>query len=265
MKKIGPISKLTCELKNPILYKFNIGNQSFDLNNYIGKNIKIKFLDKINCIECGNKIKKTFMQGFCYPCFIKSPKTSECIFKPHLCRAHLGESKDMEWSKKYCLSDQYVYLSITSNLKVGVTRYTQIPNRWIDQGAHHAIKLAKVPNRYLAGMIEIQLSKYISDRTQWRKMLQGNYEQIDLLNKKKELAKLLSSEYQKYISTNDTIQNLFYPQLNQLEKIKSINIEKTPLIDGEITGIKGQYIIIDNLYVLNVRKYTGYSFEIEII
>ncbi len=265
MKKIGSISKLTCEFKNPILYKFNIGNQSFDLNNYIGKNIKIKFLDKINCIECGNKIKKTFMQGFCYPCFIKSPKTSECIFKPHLCRAHLGESKDMEWSKKYCLSDQYVYLSITSNLKVGVTRYTQIPNRWIDQGAHHAIKLAKVPNRYLAGMIEIELSKYISDRTQWRKMLQGNYEQIDLLNKKKELAKLLSSEYQKYIITDNTIQNLFYPQLNQLEKIKSINIEKTPLIDGKITGIKGQYIIIDNLYVLNVRKYTGYSFEIEII
>ena len=265
MKKIGSISKLTSEFKNPILYKFNIGNQSFDLNNYIGKNIKIKFLDKINCIECGNKIKKTFMQGFCYPCFIKSPKTSECIFKPHLCRAHLGESKDMEWSKKYCLSDQYVYLSITSNLKVGVTRYTQIPNRWIDQGAHHAIKLAKVPNRYLAGMIEIELSKYISDRTQWRKMLQGNYEQIDLINKKKELAKLLSSEYQKYIITDNTIQNLFYPQLNQLEKIKSINIEKTPLIDGEITGIKGQYIIIDNLYVLNVRKYTGYSFEIEII
>ena len=265
MKKIGSISKLTCEFKNPILYKFNIGNQSFDLNNYIGKNIKIKFLDKINCIECGNKIKKTFMQGFCYPCFIKSPKTSECIFKPHLCRAHLGESKDMEWSKKYCLSDQYVYLSITSNLKVGVTRYNQIPNRWIDQGAHHAIKLAKVPNRYLAGMIEIKLSKYISDRTQWRKMLQGNYEQIDLINKKKELAKLLSSEYQKYISTNNKIQNLFYPQLNQLEKIKSINIEKTPLIDGQLTGIKGQYIIIDNLYVLNVRKYTGYSFEIEII
>tara|TARA_B100001094_G_scaffold237558_1_gene232803 strand:+ start:1652 stop:2449 length:798 start_codon:yes stop_codon:yes gene_type:complete len=265
MKKIGSISKLTCEFKNPILYKFNIGNQSFDLNNYIGKNIKIKFLDKINCIECGNKIKKTFMQGFCYPCFIKSPKTSECIFKPHLCRAHLGESKDIEWSKKYCLSDQYVYLSITSNLKVGVTRHTQIPNRWIDQGAHHAIKLAKVPNRYLAGMIEIELSKYISDRTQWRKMLQGNYNQIDLLNKKKELAKLLSSEYQKYIITDNTIQNLFYPQLNQLEKIKSINIDKTPLIDGELTGIKGQYIIIDNLYVLNVRKYTGYSFEIEII
>jgi hypothetical protein len=264
MKKIGSISKLSCEFKNPILYKFNIGNQSFDLNNYIGKNIKIKFLDEIYCIECSAKIKKTFMQGFCYPCFIKSPKTSECIFKPHLCRAHLGESKDMQWSKKYCLSDQYVYLSITSNLKVGVTRYTQIPNRWIDQGAHHAIKLAKVPNRYLAGVIEIKISKYISDRTQWRKMLQGNYEKIDLLNKKKELVKLLPFEFQKYISKDNTIKNLFYPQLNQLEKIKSINIEKTPLIEGEITGIKGQYIIIDNLYVFNVRKYTGYNFEIEI-
>tara|TARA_Y100000994_G_C15697339_1_gene443811 strand:+ start:1396 stop:2199 length:804 start_codon:yes stop_codon:yes gene_type:complete len=265
IKKIGSISKLSSEFKNPILYKFNIGEDSFDLNNLIEKKIKIKFLEKINCIECGAKIKKTFMQGFCYPCFMKSPRTSECIFKPHLCKAHLGESKDMKWSQKYCLSDQYVYLSITSNLKVGVTRHTQIPDRWIDQGAHHAIKFAKVPNRYLAGMIEVEISKHISDRTQWRKMLQGNYEQIDLVNKKKELAKLLSIEYQEYMVKDNTIYDLYYPQLKKLEKIKSINIEKTPSMEGVLTGIKGQYLVIDNLYVLNIRKYTGYTFEIEII
>ena len=171
----------------------------------------------------------------------------------------------MKWSQKYCLSNQYVYLSITSNLKVGVTRFSQIPNRWIDQGAHHAIKFAKVPNRYLAGMIEVEISKYISDRTQWRKMLQGNYEQIDLIKKKNELASLLPSKYQKYLITDNKIYDLFYPQIKKLEKIKSINIEKTPTIEGVLTGIKGQYMIIDNLYVLNVRKYTGYTFEIEFI
>ena len=171
----------------------------------------------------------------------------------------------MEWSEKYCLSEQFVYLSLTSNLKVGVTRHTQIPTRWIDQGAHQAIKFAKVPNRYLAGMIEIEVSKYMSDRTQWRKMLQGNYDSIDLSDKKNGIAELLSDKYHKYLLSDNDVIDLVYPQLEQLDKIKSINIEKNPNIIGTLTGIKGQYLIIDNLYVLNVRKYTGYSFQVEII
>ena len=265
MKNYGSISKLSATLNNPILYKFYIGESSFDLNDLIGKTIKIDFSGEINCIECGAKINKTFMQGFCYPCFIKSPRTSECIFKPHLCRAHEGEARDMEWSEQYCLSEQFVYLSLTSNLKVGVTRHTQIPTRWIDQGAHHAIKFAKVPNRYLAGMIELEVSNHISDRTQWRKMLKGDYEAINLVNKKNELTELLPNKYHKYLIKNNDITDLFYPQLEKLDTIKSINIDKTPNISGTLTGIKGQYLVIDNLYVLNVRKYTGYSFQIEII
>ena len=264
MKNYGQISKLSAVLKSPILYKFNIGDTSFDLNNHIGDNIKINFSGEIHCIECGKKINKTFMQGFCYPCFILSPKTSDCIFKPHLCRAHEGESRDMKWSEIYCLSNQYVYLSLTSNLKVGVTRFNQIPTRWIDQGAHHAIKFAKVPNRYLAGMIEVEISKYISDRTQWRKMLQGDYEKLNLATKKNELVKILPEKYHQYIHSDNSITDLKYPQIKQLDKIKSINIEKTPNVNGILTGIKGQYLIIDNLYVLNVRKYTGYTFQVEV-
>ena len=125
------------------------------------------------------------MQGFCYPCFINSPMTSECILRPHLCKAQEGTSRDMQWSKKHCLQDHYVYLALTSNLKVGVTRKTQIPTRWIDQGAHYTIKFSKTPNRFLAGCIELEISKYISDRTQWRKMLQGDFEKINLIEKKK--------------------------------------------------------------------------------
>ena len=204
------------------------------------------------------------MQGYCYRCFITSPKTSECIFKPHLCRAHIGEARDLEWSKAHCLKEQYVYLSLTSNLKVGVTRDTQIPTRWIDQGAHSAIKFAKTPNRYLAGMIEVEISKYISDRTNWRKMLQGDYNKINLKEKKKELTGLLTNEYKQYLSIDNTITNINYPQLDNLSKIKSINLEKTPNVKGILTGIKGQYLIFDNLYVLNIRKYTGYHFTIDI-
>ncbi len=263
MKKYyGQISKLSSKLNEIISYKMNIGNEKIDLNKNLGKQINIKFNDEINCIECDRKINKTYMQGYCYPCFISSPKTSDCIFKPHLCKAHEGKSRDMNWSKKNCLIDQYVYLSLTSNLKVGVTKHTQIPTRWIDQGAHFAIKLAKTPNRYKAGLIEHKISQYISDRTKWRQMLQGKYENIDLLAIKNKMKKLLPNELKVHIDNDDTVTTLKYPQPNTLEKIISINLEKTPKIIGQLTGIKGQYIIIDNLYVLNVRKYTGYFLEI---
>ena len=241
-----------------------IGDQEILLNQYIGQSINIEFKGDIYCINCDKKIKKTFMQGYCYPCFLQSPQTSECIFKPHLCKAHLGESRDMEWSKKNCLTDTYVYLSLTSHLKVGVTRASHIPSRWIDQGAHYAIKFAKTPNRYLAGMIEVELSQHISDRTQWRKMIQGDYINMNLLDKKNELSNLLSHKMQEYILNDDEITSLQYPGINKPEKIKSINLDKNPELKGKLTGIKGQYLILDNQNVINVRKYTGYTLNINL-
>ena len=260
----GKISKLNSQLLQPIEYFLPIGDQIIPINNYINSEFEIDFTNNIFCINCNKKIKKTFMQGYCYPCFLTIPQTSDCIFKPHLCRAHKGESRDMKWSKKNCLTTTYVYLSITSNLKVGVTRESHIPSRWIDQGAHHAIKLAKCPNRYIAGMIELEISKHISDRTQWRKMIQGVYDVMDLLDEKKKLIKSLSEKYKIYKSTNDTIVSFQYPNQNKPEKIKSINMDKTNSFAGKLTGIKGQYMIFDNEYVLNVRKYTGYIFQIKI-
>ena len=184
-KYYGQISKLITELTNPISYKLPIGNNTIDMNGLINTNINLSFDGEIRCIACDNKIKKTFMQGYCYPCFISSPQTSECILKPELCRAHEGEARDMEWSEKYCLTDQYIYLALTSNLKVGVTRHTQIPTRWIDQGAHKTIVFAKTPNRYLAGMIEKEVSQHISDKTYWRRMLLGEYPNLNLVDEKK--------------------------------------------------------------------------------
>ena len=256
----GKISKLTTQLSNPIEYFLPIGEEKIDLKKYFNYEFEIVFNGDIFCINCNKKINKTFMQGYCYPCFLQSPQTSECIFKPHLCRAHIGESRDMKWSEKNCLTTTYVYLSLTSNLKVGVTRSSHIPSRWIDQGAHQAIKLAKCPNRYTAGVIEVEISKHISDRTQWRAMLKGEYDKsINLIIEKKNLSKLITPEYTQYINNNTDILHIAYPGNVKFEKIKSINLHKNSNIKGKFVVIKGQYLIINNDFVFNVRKYTGYT------
>ena len=255
----GQISKLISEIGDPICYHLPIGNKTIELNSLLNKNIKFQFDGEIRCVECNTKIKKTFMQGYCYPCFISSPKTSECILRPELCRAHKGAARDMKWAEEHCLQDQYAYLSLTSNLKVGVTRHTQLPTRWIDQGAHKALILAKTPNRYLAGMIEKKLSQQISDRTYWRRMLLGEYPDLNLINEKKRLSKILNKEYHQYITSNTSVTHLKYPFIASPEKISSLNFEKTPIIEGKLTGIKGQYLFIDNNTVLNIRKFTGYT------
>ena len=254
----GQISKLTAHLREPIEYLLPIGKQMLPLNKLLGKYIIFEFNNEIRCIECDAKIKKTYMQGYCYPCFIESPKTSECILKPELCRAHEGEARDMKWAKKHCLQDQYVYLSLTSNLKVGVTRHTQIPTRWIDQGAHKALIFAKTPNRYTAGIIEKILSQHISDRTYWRRMLLEEYPDIDLNKEKKKLIKLLGPKLKIFTTSDNQEIKLNYPVKHKPEKIKSLNFDKTPIIKGKLMGIKGQYLFLDNEFVLNIRKYTGY-------
>ena len=264
MEFTGQISKMVPSIGNPIEYVLPIGEKKLILNKHIGELIQIKFNDEIRCINCKNKIKKTYMQGYCYPCFISLPQTEDCVFKPHLCKAHLGEARDMDWAKNNCLVSTYVYLSLTSNLKVGVTRHSHIPSRWIDQGAHYAIRFAKTPNRYLAGLIESEISKYISDRTQWRRMILGQYDELDLIDKKNDLHEYLPNNLEKYYLNDENIVELKYPIINNLEKIKSFNIEKFKTINKKLIGIKGQYLMFDDNHVLNVRKYTGYNFTIKV-
>ena len=142
------LKKMKSEHVDPICYHIPIGDKFAPIHKYLGQLIKIDFLDQINCIECDKQINKTFAQGYCYPCFIQSPNTSECILRPELCRAQEGEARDMQWAKEHCLKEHFVYLSLTAGAKIGVTRATQIPTRWIDQGAIQALKFAKTSNRY---------------------------------------------------------------------------------------------------------------------
>ena len=263
MQFVGMLKKMKSEHVDPICYHIPIGEQLAPIHKYLGQLIKIDFLDQINCIECDKQINKTFAQGYCYPCFIQSPNTSECILRPELCRAQEGEARDMQWAKEHCLKEHFVYLSLTAGAKIGVTRSTQIPTRWIDQGAVQALKFAKTSNRYEAGCIEVQMKNHISDRTAWQRMLKNDIdESVDLYKLKEELVGVISSDLKSFILENEKIEYINYPSISFPEKIKSLNLLKVNHIEGILIAIKGQYLLFDNNTVINIRKHTGFKIQL---
>lgn len=264
MKSRGNLRKMTAGYDNddpsrPVSYSLPVGSDSIPLNNLAGKRVRMEYLGKINCINCGREIKKTFAQGYCYPCFISLPQTEACMLHPEKCQAHIGISRDMEWSGRHCLQDHYVYLALSPGLKVGVTRRSQVPVRWIDQGASETIKLAVTPDRYTAGQLEVELKKHLSDKTNWRHMLTGhNYPATDLAEEKRRVHQLLPAEMQEYYCDDNRIYRFVYPVRVYPDKVRPLNLEKDRIIEAVLDGIKGQYMIFEGGYVLNIRKYGGY-------
>ena len=261
----GTLFKMQTKLVNPIEYQLPIGDELLFMNHLIGKYIVLKWEKEIYCIACGRKINKSFSQGFCYPCFISAPETSECILRPELCEAHKGIARDMVWAEHHCLQKHYVYLAISSGVKVGVTRSTQIPTRWMDQGAWKVIRLAQTPNRYLAGLIEVELKKYVSDRTQWQRMLKNQLvKDLSLVDKKQEMLGHLENDLKQYECMDNEIVEINYPVNEYPETVKSLSFDKIDLIEGRLWGIKGQYLIFDDGMVLNIRKHNGYLINLEV-
>ncbi len=247
-----------------IQYTLPLGEQKIFMNKLLGKQITLEYLGHIHCIKCGRETRKSFSQGYCYPCFSTAPETEECVLRPELCRAHEGVARDMEYAKKHCLSDQVVYLSLTSGIKVGVTRASQVPTRWIDQGAIRALEFARTPNRYMAGLLEVALKNHLADKTNWRKMLSGSDPgDMDLSQEKQRLTPLVPTELAAYISDDRLAIKLEYPVLQYPEKIKSLNFEKDPIVSGVLNGIKGQYLMLDQNRVINMRKFGGYLIRLQ--
>ena len=53
-----------------------------------------------------------------------------------------------------------------------------------------------------------------------------------------------------------------FPVLQFPEKVKSLNFDKQPIVEGVLQGIKGQYLMFDT-GVLNIRKFGGYHVHLE--
>jgi hypothetical protein len=240
------------------------------LNALLGKQIRLEYLGDIHCTNCGRRSKKSFSQGYCYPCFTKLPQCDTCIMSPEKCHYEQGTCRDPSWGEEFCFTDHYVYLANSSGVKVGITRGSQIPTRWVDQGATQAMPIFRVKSRYQAGLIEDCLREHVADRTHWQKMLKGNSDAVDL----EEIRDSIVAQSESGLSVIEqkfgllAIQRLYHQQIVDInfpvlefpEKVKSLNLDKQPIVEGVLQGIKGQYLILDT-GVINIRKFTAYNVQ----
>ncbi|MCC4274740.1 DUF2797 domain-containing protein [Marinomonas communis] len=268
----GSIRKMPAKVVDgKVSYELKLGDQLFPLEQAIGQKVSLNFTGSINCIHCGRASKKSFSQGYCYPCFKKLAACDTCIMSPEKCHYYEGTCREPEWAEKYCMQSHYVYLSNTTSLKVGITRGDQLPTRWIDQGATQARAMFLVENRRMSGLVETLFKSEVADKTNWRNMLKGLDVEIDLESEQERLINrlwegldALQNEYGlqsiQELSADNVTHEFVYPVLEYPTKIASINAEKTPLVEGTLMGIKGQYWILDT-GVINLRKYTGYEAE----
>lgn len=267
----GSIRKMASQVSvdGKVSYQLNLGEISVNMNDLLGKKVSLNFDGAIHCINCSRVTKKSFSQGFCYPCFKKLAACDTCIMSPEKCHFHLGTCREPEWAEKYCMQSHYVYLANSSGIKVGITRGDQLPTRWIDQGATQGRAIFSVQNRRLSGLVETLFKQEVADKTNWRNMLKGNADDLDLEFEQERLISLLEEgldglQYEFGIqsitdlSEQNQTHKFEYPVLSFPTKVVSINAEKTPLVEGTLLGIKGQYWLLDT-GVINIRKYTGYQ------
>lgn len=264
MKYQGVLKKMNTEFSEIIKYYLEMENDFLNLNQLLDRKIEIQF-KSFQCMCCSKK-KKIFRQGFCYDCFYEQAQAGDWIMKPELSTAHLGiEDRDLEYEKSVQLQPHIVYLALSSEIKVGVTRKTQVPTRWIDQGASKALAILEVPNRYLAGVAEVALKGFVTDKTSWQKMLKNTISEGDLVAKRNELKEYLPEEVLPYfLEDNADVYDLEYPVNQYPEKIKSLNILKAQSYEGVLKGVKGQYLIFEDGTVFNVRNNEGLVVSINV-
>ena len=268
----GPIRKMISELKSPVAYTLPLGDARVAMNPLVGTMLTMRFSWRILCVACGRETKKSFNQGYCFPCFRSLAECDLCVMRPETCHFHLGTCRDPAWAEDHCMQSHVVYIANSSGLKVGITRGSQIPTRWIDQGATQAVPVFRVKSRFHSGLIESALKKHVSDRTDWRRMLKGANPIEDLAASAKSIVETASADMEglndgqgvlQPVRLDESVVEIEYPVVEYPEKVSSLNFDKTPEVRGLLQGIKGQYLILDG-GVINMRKFTGYEVELSI-
>lgn len=262
----GRLEKMVSRHETPISYELVLNQQRMLLNDLIGQNLTLQHTGSIYCLHCNMPTSKSFNQGYCYSCFSKLAQCDMCMMKPETCHHAYGTCRDNQFAAAVCFQPHIVYLSNTSGLKVGITRQTQIPTRWIDQGAVQALPILKVASRHLSGLVETLLAKHVADKTQWQRMLKHQIEPLDLITERNRLFEICAKELNTlanfYVDEiellNEAQVELNYPVQTPPLKVSALNFDKTPHISGTLHGIKGQYLIFEK-GVLNVRKFGGYE------
>ncbi|MGV6474097.1 DUF2797 domain-containing protein [Azotobacter vinelandii] len=269
----GALDKMATRLDAPVQYALRLGEAQVPVNPLLGSPLRLEYLGVIHCCHCGRRTAKSFGQGYCYPCFKKLPQCDSCIVSPEKCHHAQGTCRDPAWGERFCMSEHVVYLANSSGVKVGITRASQVPTRWLDQGASQALPILRVATRQQSGLVEDLLRSQVADRTNWRALLKGEAVPVDLPAVRERLFETCREGL-------ETLRTRFGPQAIQPlgdaepveirypvesypEKIVSLDLDKTPVVEGTLKGIKGQYLIFD-VGVINIRKYTAYQLAVSI-
>lgn len=269
----GTLRKMRSRLEDPVSYRIRLGDHEVPANPLLGKKLTLVFNGQIHCVHCGRETKKSFNQGYCYPCFQKLAQCDSCIIHPEKCHFEQGTCREPEWGEQFCMQDHIVYLANSSAIKVGITRATQIPTRWIDQGAIQALPVLRVRSRLQSGLLEVMFKQHITDKTNWRAMLKSDGELLDLEAEKTRLLAECQEDLQEMqdrfgyfgISVLNGVETLAinYPVREVPDKISSLSFDKEAAVSGTLAGIKGQYLIFDT-GVINLRKFGGYCIELRV-
>ena len=267
----GALRKMEASLEEPVQYRLPVGDDFLPMNQLIGSKLTLEYQGAINCCHCGRKTRKSYSQGFCYPCFTKLPQCDSCIMSPEKCHYHKGTCRDSAWGEQFCMTDHIVYLANSSGLKVGITRASQVPTRWIDQGASQALPFVRVSSRLQSGLLEVLFKEFVNDRTNWRAMLKGPADPLDLKTAASDLLEMNRSRIEALqdehgiqaiqpLTEADAV-DIRFPVESYPTKVTSLSFDKTPLVEGVLEGIKGQYLILDT-GVINIRKHTSYNVRV---
>ncbi len=267
----GNIRKMQSRLDHPVSYSLSFSNELVAMNGLISKKISLEYSGKINCVHCGRNTNKSFNQGYCYPCFQKLAQCDSCIMSPEKCHYESGTCREPLWGEEFCMQDHIVYLANSSGIKVGITRASQVPTRWVDQGAVQALPVFRVRTRQQSGFLEMLFKQHISDKTNWRTMLKGETEELDLDIQRQHLLKECAEDIKSLqdrfgihaisVLTGMKAVTIDYPVNNYPSTISSLSFDKEQKIEGVLEGIKGQYLILDS-GVLNIRKFSGYEISL---
>ena len=269
----GALRKMAVTLADPVNYAFRLDEREVPVNPLIGRRVRLEYLGAIHCTHCGRKTRKSFSQGYCYPCFIALAQCDSCIVSPEKCHYEHGTCRQPEWGEAHCMVPHVVYLANSSGLKVGITRATQLPTRWIDQGAYQALPILRVATRQQSGLVEDVLRSQVGDRTNWRAMLKGVAAPEDLVAVRERIFDACAQGLDD-LQVRFGLQaiqpvvdmapiEIHYPVTVYPTKVVSHDLEKTPVVEGTLLGIKGQYLMFDT-GVINIRKYTAYQLAVSV-
>lgn len=241
------------------------GAEDVPLNPHLGQRLRLRFVGERRCTLCGRVVKKLFGPGCCFPCFRDRPEADGCIVRPHECHFFDVDNpcRDDGFAMTHCFQPHVLYVAVTSGVKVGITREVNVPTRWIDQGAVAAVPLATMGSRREVGLAEHALRGEFADRTHWITMLKTESPDVDLPGAVAAVAKSMEAKgiAGLHPPAERPTHTFRYPMTSYPEKVQSFQLDKVQVVEGTLTGIKGQYLVFDS-GVINLRRHAGYTVEI---